>query len=86
MRAQAAALLLSRLRPHALTTLALLLIPGGFAAVGGGDTTALLSQAAQLRDAALRSNDAWNIVESLTTEVGPRPAGSAADSAAVAWA
>lgn len=29
---------------------------------------------------------AWDLVESLTTEVGPRPAGSSGDAAAVAWA
>jgi carboxypeptidase Q len=45
-------------------------------------TTAALS----LRDAALRGTKAHDIVESLTTEVGPRPCGSPADSLAVAWA
>jgi len=42
--------------------------------------------AAVLRDEALAGSGAWEIVASLTTEVGPRPAGSAADRAAVAWA
>ncbi|MDB5739194.1 MAG: peptidase family protein [Alphaproteobacteria bacterium] len=32
--------------------------------------------AARLRDQALSDNTAWNVLESLTTEVGPRPAGS----------
>lgn len=42
--------------------------------------------AAALRDAALQSERAWQIVESLTTEVGPRLAGTAADHLAVQWA
>ena len=39
-----------------------------------------------LRDAAMEETIAWDIVESLVNEVGPRPAGSAGDVAAVAWA
>jgi len=39
-----------------------------------------------LRDNALQSDLAWQLVESLTTEVGPRMAGSPADKLAVAWA
>ncbi|GAB1267531.1 M28 family metallopeptidase [Aurantivibrio infirmus] len=39
-----------------------------------------------LRDTALQSNRAWEIVESLTTEIGPRLAGTSADARAVAWA
>lgn len=46
----------------------------------------LLEEAAALRDSALAESDAWRLVSSLTTEVGPRPAGSAGDRAAVAWA
>ena len=42
--------------------------------------------AAQLREQALSSDRGWRIVESLTTEIGPRLAGTAADKAAVAWA
>ncbi len=42
--------------------------------------------ATKLRDLALKSDEAWKIVESLTTEVGPRAAGSAGDAAAVTWA
>lgn len=45
-----------------------------------------LASAAKLRDQALKANVAWAVVESLTTEVGSRPAGTAADRAAVAWA
>lgn len=39
-----------------------------------------------LRDNALKFSDAYNIVESLTVEVGPRLAGSEGDQRAVAWA
>ena len=41
---------------------------------------------AQLREQALTDRTGWNVVESLTTEVGPRLAGSEADAKAVAWA
>lgn len=43
------------------------------------------STAAALRDDALAGTGAFEIVRSLTVEVGPRPAGSPADKAAVAW-
>ena len=42
--------------------------------------------ATQLRERALADNTGWKVVESLTTEVGPRMAGSEADARAVAWA
>ncbi|MES2046764.1 MAG: peptidase M28 family protein, partial [Pseudomonadota bacterium] len=42
--------------------------------------------AAWLRDAARNDNLSYRILESLTTEVGPRMAGSPADARAVAWA
>lgn len=42
--------------------------------------------AAELRDAAMKDTIAYDIVESLTMEVGPRSAGSAGDSASVKWA
>ena len=45
-----------------------------------------ISTAKQLRDEALVGSRAWNIVESLTTEVGPRLAGSEAEARARAWA
>ena len=38
-----------------------------------------------LRDAALQDNYAWDIVEGLTTEVGPRLAGTEAEARARAW-
>jgi hypothetical protein len=42
-------------------------------------------KAAQLRDAALRDGIAWDVLESLTTEIGPRPAGSMAAARARDW-
>lgn len=45
-----------------------------------------LKKAEQLREAALRSHLGYDIVESLTVEVGPRLAGTPADARAVAWA
>ena len=47
---------------------------------------AALATAAQLRERALADRTGWNVVESLTTEIGPRLAGSEADAKAVAWA
>ena len=44
-----------------------------------------LSNADSLRQRALADTTAYELVSSLTTEVGPRPAGSAGDKAAVAW-
>jgi len=45
----------------------------------------VFEQAAQLRDAALEDDTAWNWVEGLTTEVGPRLAGTRAEKAARDW-
>lgn len=45
-----------------------------------------LAEALRLMETAVRSGTAYDHVASLTTEVGPRPAGSAGDKAAVAWA
>jgi hypothetical protein len=45
-----------------------------------------LGAASSLRERALADATAWRLVESLTTEVGPRSAGSPGDAAAVAWA
>jgi carboxypeptidase Q len=44
-----------------------------------------LTAAATLRERALADDTAWQLVSSLTTEVGPRLAGSPGDKAAVAW-
>lgn len=45
-----------------------------------------LANVAQLRERTLQDKTAWQVVESLTTEVGPRLAGSEADARAVRWA
>jgi len=45
-----------------------------------------LQDAQQLREIALRSHLGYDLVESLTVEVGPRLAGTPADARAVAWA
>lgn len=42
--------------------------------------------AAQLRERAQQDRTSWQVVESLTTEIGPRLAGSEADARAVRWA
>lgn len=47
---------------------------------------AALASAAQLRARALADDTGWKVIESLTTEVGPRLAGSPADARAVEWA
>lgn len=47
---------------------------------------AALATAAQLREQALQDRTSWQVVESLTTEIGPRLAGSEADARAVRWA
>lgn len=44
-----------------------------------------LATAAKLRDEALKTSKGYEIVESLTTEVGPRMAGTPGDAAAVKW-
>ena len=56
------------------------------AAAGTRITDASMAAAARLRDTALASSLAWDITESLTTEIGPRLAGSEADARAVEWA
>jgi carboxypeptidase Q len=45
-----------------------------------------LAHAERLRDAALQDTEAWRLLQALCTQVGARPAGSAADAKAVAWA
>lgn len=47
---------------------------------------AALAEVPKLREAALASDLGYRITESLTTEVGPRMAGSEGDARAVAWA
>jgi carboxypeptidase Q len=45
-----------------------------------------IGQAERLRDAALKDDVAWGIVEDLTTEIGPRLAGTEAEARARDWA
>lgn len=47
---------------------------------------AAFAAAGTLRERALADRTAWDVVESLTTEIGPRLAGSEADARAVRWA
>ncbi|HEX2252533.1 MAG TPA: peptidase M28 family protein, partial [Thermoanaerobaculia bacterium] len=51
-----------------------------------GGEAARIAAATALRDRALGDTTAYAFVRDLTTEIGARPAGSAADRAAVAWA
>src|ERR1700722_13336984 len=41
--------------------------------------------ASQLRDRAVTGSPAWSVLESLTTEIGARPAGSPAQKRAMEW-
>lgn len=75
---------MSRCLPAALALSLLGAAP--ISALAAGPSPALLEEAAALRDAARAESDAWRHAASLTTEVGPRSAGSAGDRAAVAWA
>lgn len=45
-----------------------------------------LHYAEKIRESSALENKAYTLLESLTTEVGPRMAGSAGDAKAVAWA
>lgn len=75
-----------RLMPSLLALSLLAALP----ALAAPDATGLdagdLRVAEGLRDQAMQGSGAFAIVESLTTEVGPRLAGTEADARAVAWA
>ena len=58
----------------------------GLGAGGQAFSAADLAHAERLRDAALGDATAWQLLQSLCNDVGARPAGSAADAQAVAWA
>jgi hypothetical protein len=75
-----------RRRRAALATLAALLAPAFAVPAQDAFSADDLGLAAALRDRALGDTLAWQLVESLVTEVGARPAGSAADARAAAWA
>lgn len=64
----------------------LCVVCGLSSAVVAEDAHSIGETAASLRDEALKSTLAWDLLESLTVEVGHRFAGSAGDRAAVAWA
>jgi carboxypeptidase Q len=64
----------------------LLAMSGALALAFSVSAQPLSPQVAELRDAALADTDAWEITEGLTTEVGPRPAGTQAEARARDWA
>src|SRR5262249_12100917 len=66
--------------------LAILLFALGAAYARAEFSATDLAHADRLRDAGLASPLAYELVTSLTTEVGPRMAGSPGDERAVAWA
>ncbi len=74
------------MRRLAVVTAVVLAISSAAAAETTRIPDAALSTAATLREQALADDTGWKVVESLTTEVGPRMAGSEADARAVAWA
>lgn len=63
-----------------------LIASAGLAFGSNAFDAAALDRAAKLRDDAQRSNRAYALVSSLTTEIGPRMPGTPADAKAVAWA
>jgi hypothetical protein len=44
-----------------------------------------LAHAERLRDAGLQDRNAWALVQQLCNDIGPRPAGSAAEKKAADW-
>jgi hypothetical protein len=74
------------MRRRVLLQAAALAAGGAAGAQGAAFSADDLRHATALREAALRDNAAWSLVEALTTEIGPRPAGSEADARAAAWA
>jgi Zn-dependent M28 family amino/carboxypeptidase len=78
------------MRPLPLSVSLLLCVPllGGHALAddASGLDAADIAAAESLRDRAMQGSSAYSLVESLTTEVGPRLAGTEADARAVAWA
>ncbi|MES1243825.1 MAG: M20/M25/M40 family metallo-hydrolase [Acidobacteriota bacterium] len=64
---------------------ALALLPLLLGAAAPGSAQDFQATASALRDEALKGTRAFEIVRSITTEVGPRSAGSAGDARAVEW-
>lgn len=58
----------------------------GVCASAAGSSDVVMAQAKEMRDLALEQNIAYKTVESLTTEIGPRLAGSAQEARARDWA
>jgi hypothetical protein len=69
-----------------LASAALAVLEGSPAAARAARAPAGDATSIALREQALASDQAWQLLASLTTEVGPRSAGSAGDKRAVAWA
>src|SRR3546814_16202654 len=80
------------LRLRSMTRAALFAIAAAIASpaaaqtLPAGLTTPVADDVAALRDAALKDDVAWDIVEGLTTEIGPRLAGTEAEARARASA
>ena len=71
---------------HKLLLAAALLLPLAAAApLEAQQARSIRERAAELRDAALGDEIAWDIVEGLTTEIGPRLAGTEAEARARSW-
>ena len=70
--------------PVIVALLILLVLPGSHAAELFSEDD--LETARELRDRALSRDGGFDVVEDLTTRIGPRLAGSEADARAVAWA
>ncbi|WP_068545570.1 M20/M25/M40 family metallo-hydrolase [Thalassotalea crassostreae] len=69
-----------------LVTLALSSFTTTVFAKSANFTEQQIKQVEHIKEEALKSDLAWDIVESLTTEVGPRMPGTPGDEAGVAWA
>lgn len=74
-----------RFRALPLVTLTCALLPAGLCRAQTGFPEDVKTAAAALHRQALGGTKAFDVVRSLTVEVGPRPAGSKAYDAAVAW-
>ncbi|MCE5234218.1 MAG: M20/M25/M40 family metallo-hydrolase [Mizugakiibacter sp.] len=77
---------MSRLVPSSLALVCAFVAAAAAAAAPTRIPDAAVSTATALRDRALHDDTAWNVTESLTTEVGPRLAGSDNDLRAREWA
>ncbi|MFT5138548.1 MAG: carboxypeptidase Q [Rhodothermales bacterium] len=70
-----------------MTRFALVAVMLTLSACGESPESRVLGNAVEdLQELALRDDTAWQLLESLTTEIGPRMGGSEGDAKAVAWA